>query len=126
LLKIRQGVEENPGDDAEEDGGDDSLSGDPSLQTRLPALDLLLLALDGTLNKGKNGGLGLHSGSDRFVERPSIFCSPAGNEVFFYFFFKKKTIKTKEAKFVFLLEIYRNGKFAGEMRLGLSRAGAIG
>lgn len=74
LLKIRQGVEENPGDDAEEDGGDDSVSGEPSLQTRLPALDLLLLALDGTL-AGKHGGP--HSGSDRFVARLSIFCFPA-------------------------------------------------
>jgi hypothetical protein len=76
LLKIRQGVEENPGEDDEEDCGEDWVSGEPSLQTRLTALVLLLLAFDGT-PEGKNGGLGLHSGSDRFAERLSIFCSPA-------------------------------------------------
>lgn len=76
LVKIRQGVEENPGEDAEEDGGEDWVSGEPSLQTRFTALVLLLLAFDGT-PEGKNGGLGLHSGSDWFVTRLSIFCSPA-------------------------------------------------
>jgi hypothetical protein len=44
LLKIRQGVEENPGEDVEEDSGEDWVSGEPSLQTCLMALVLLLLA----------------------------------------------------------------------------------
>lgn len=83
LVKMRQGVEENPGEDAEDDGGDAERR-EPSVQTRLLIQVRLVLALEGTTEE-KQGclvtlvavGL-LESGSDRFMLPVSLFCFSAG------------------------------------------------